>query len=168
VSEEAKDVLYERAGAVLATELATKWLTLSPRSCSSGRILRRMTHRPDGVPAHVVSIRGKLPAEGAVQWSGSFSISAFSKTSAPPAEYQEISGDFVAKHFPQGNSSIVLSTERIQYPNSPADVCIFGTAGAPFAGTAISELSVLREAPAPRSQWHQGDPKECRDRFPEP
>jgi hypothetical protein len=63
-------------------------------------ILSNPRRMPSGVPARDASIRGKLPAQGVAQWSGRFSISTFSKTSAPPAECQEISGDFVAKHFP--------------------------------------------------------------------
>jgi hypothetical protein len=67
---------------------------------------------PSGVPARLVSVRGKLPAQGVTQWSGSFSISAFSKTSAPPAECQEMFGDFVAKPFPALNG-VYQGTVRV-------------------------------------------------------
>jgi hypothetical protein len=63
-------------------------------------ILSNPCRMPPGIPARVVSIRGKLPTPDATQWSGSLSISAFTKTSNTPAECQGISADFVAKQFP--------------------------------------------------------------------
>jgi hypothetical protein len=63
-------------------------------------ILSNPSRMPPDIPAHVVSIRGKLPVPDATQWSGSLRISAFTKTSNTPAECQEISADFVAMQFP--------------------------------------------------------------------
>jgi hypothetical protein len=51
------------------------------------------------VPAGIISIRGKIPAPGATEWSGTFNVAPFPKTKTA-AECRAVSGDFVAEQFP--------------------------------------------------------------------